>query len=33
MYISFWRDNDNIRVIVIDFSLQLPAKMKVALTF
>jgi len=32
IYISFWRENGNIRVIVIDFSLQLPAKLKVALT-
>jgi hypothetical protein len=30
--ISFWRDNDNVRVILIDFSVQLPVKMKVALT-
>jgi hypothetical protein len=32
LYISFWRENDNVRVILIDFSVQLPAKIKVALT-
>ena len=32
LYISFWRDNDNVRIILIDFSVQLPAKIKVALT-
>jgi hypothetical protein len=32
LYISFWRGNDHVRVILTDFSLQLPTKINVALT-